>query len=283
MNYMRLSICFLMGLVSMQGSAFAIDTREKEPAKPICATDFESSDKLGLYDRLQRDKLVDVVDDEGVDGSKALRVTYRGNKDGSKRIVDTYKLAKPMDEATLVFDVKFDKDFQFVKGGKLHGLGPDNRVTGGNAMKPDGWSARAMWHSDGLKTYVYCQDKDNKYGQGPDRRLKFKFKKERYYSVSIHVKLNDPVEKANGFVRIYVNGKGIAEDREIQFRAEDGDHTRITHLLFSTFHGGENPSWAPKDKDGNFIDVHAYFDNFAVYEGEHVRKQPGEAGDQSNG
>jgi hypothetical protein len=272
---MRLILLALLGFASVQASTIA-DDRDDKASEPICATDFESRDELGLYDRLQRDKLVTVVDDEGVDGSKAIKVTYRGNKDGSQRIVDTFRLAKPLDEATLVFDVKFDEDFQFVKGGKLHGLGPDNRVTGGHKVKPDGWSARAMWHADGLKTYVYCQDKENKYGQGPDESLHFQFKKQRYYSVCIYVKLNDPVNQSNGVARIYVNGKVVAEDRDIQFRAEGGDHTRITHLLFSTFHGGDSKSWAPKDEDGNFVDVHAYFDNFAVYEGEHVRKKPGQ-------
>jgi hypothetical protein len=249
---------------------------EEDPVRPICATDFESPDELGLYDRLKRDKLVKVVNGKGVAGSKALRVTYRGNKNGSERIVNTFKLPEALDEATLVFDVKFDKDFQFLKGGKLHGLGPDNRVTGGDKVKPDGWSARAMWRDDGLETYVYCQDKDTRWGQKPDRKIEFQFQTQRYYSISIYVKLNDPAEKSNGSMRIYINGKGVAEDRDIRFRAEQGDHTKITHLLFSTFHGGEDPSWAPKDKNGEYKDVYAYFDNFAVYEGLHLRKIPRE-------
>lgn len=270
-------LCLSLLLLCMAPLCLAEEDDAQDAASaPVCATGFESPDELGLYDRLLRDKRVAVVDDEGVDGSKALKVTYRGYKRGSERIVNTYKLARPLDEATLVFDVKFDQDFQFRKGGKLHGLGPDNRVTGGSKMKPDGWSARAMWDEAGLHTYVYCQDKDKKYGQGPDRKLDFKFKKERYYSVCIYVKLNDPVNKSNGSVRIYVNGKGVAYDGKIQFRAEEGEHTKITHLLFSTFHGGDDPSWAPKDKNGDYTDVHAYFDNFAVYEGLHVRKRPGD-------
>lgn len=50
---------------------------------------------------------------------------------------------------------------------------------------------------------------------------------------------------------------------------------KVTHLLFSTFYGGSDPSWAPKDKDGKYMDVHAYFDNLVVYEGLHIRKRPG--------
>lgn len=275
MTGMRWLIFIFPAISSLYGLGVAAAPEKTVQSEPVCATDFESADKLGLYDRLNRDKLVKVVDDEGVEGSKALRVTYRGYKRGSQRVINTFKLARPLDEATLTFDVKFDHDFQFLKGGKLHGLGPDNRVTGGDKMKPDGWSARAMWDDAGLHTYVYCQNKDNKYGQGPDRKTDFHFKKGRYYSVSIHVSINKPVEKANGLVCIYVNGKCVAEDRDIQFRSVAGDHTRITHLLFSTFHGGDSASWAPKDKNGNYTDVHAYFDNFAVYQGKAIRKKPG--------
>lgn len=264
---------FLIAFVT----GIAIPCLAQEQAKePVCATGFESRDALGLYDRLKRDRLVDVVDGEGVAGSKALRVTYRGNKDGSERVVDTFKLPKALDESTLVFDVKFAKGFQFRKGGKLHGLGPDNRVTGGNKVKPGGWSARAMWRKDGLETYVYCQDKEDRFGQQPDEKVEFDFKTQRYYSISICVKLNDPIEASNGHMRVYIDGKLVAEDREIRFRAEDGDHTKITHLLFSTFHGGDSPSWAPKDKNGKYTDVYAYFDNFAVYEGVQIRRKPGE-------
>ena len=275
MNRMRFECLVLSAMTALFWAGVTAASNDPGQDEPICATGFESRDELGLYDRLTRDKLVEVVDDEGVDGSKALKVTYRGTKRGSERIINTFKLSRPLDEATLVFDVKFDEDFQFRKGGKLHGLGPDNRVTGGNKMKPDGWSARAMWDPAGLHTYVYCQNKKNKYGQGPDRKINFDFEKERYYAVSIHVKLNDPIKEANGSVCIYVNDQVVAEDREIQFRALDGDQTKITHLLFSTFHGGDSKGWAPRDKKGKYIDVHAYFDNFAVYEGPHIRKKPG--------
>lgn len=274
MSHMRNAICALLAVSLLLCCTAAFASDQADADKPICATGFEKADELGLYDRLTRNERVEVVDGEGVEGSKALKVTYRGNKRGSERVVNTFKLDKPLDEATLVFDVKFDEDFQFRKGGKLHGLGPDHRITGGNEMKPDGWSARSMWGKKGLNTYVYCQDKERKFGQGPDRKQDFQFETERYYSVSIHVKINNDVKKSNGSVRIYVDGKRVAEDHRIRFRGEDGEHTKITHLLFSTFHGGENPSWAPKDENGEYTDVYAYFDNFAVYEGEHIRHKP---------
>ena len=249
---------------------------DKGKDQPICATDFEASDEHGLYEQLAGHERLDVVEGEGVDGGQGLRATYEGYPRGSQRIVVNHKLPQRLTEATLVYDVKFDKAFQFVRTGKLHGLGPDKKITGGNKMQPDGWSARAVWDRSGVRSYVYCQNKDGKYGQGPDRRHKFDIPKGQYFSVTIYVKLNDPVDRANGVVRIYVNGKGVADHRGIQFRSVDGEKTKISHLLFSTFHGGSSPSSAPKDKDGDYTTVHAYFDNFAVYEGLHVREKPGD-------
>ena len=276
MSTMRVFLITFLCLSTVMASFGAVATEEAAEAVPVCATGFDSPDESGLYRGLTRNKLVEVVEDEGVDGSDALKVTYRGYRRGSERVIQSFKLPRALTEATLVFDVKFDDNFQFTKGGKLHGLGPDNRVTGGDKVKPETWSARAMWHPKSLGTYVYCQDKDNKYGQGPDKSSAFNFEKERYYAVSIYVKLNEPAKQSNGSAMVYVDGKLVSEDHEIQFRSVEGDHTKITHLLFSTFHGGDSKSWAPKDKKGKYVDVHAYFDNFAVYEGEFIRQAPGE-------
>ncbi|MFK7788076.1 MAG: polysaccharide lyase [Phycisphaeraceae bacterium] len=244
------------------------------PKEPLIATDFEQADELGLFKALSKHALLDVVEGEGVDGSKGLRTKYVGYKEGSKRVGVTFDLPKHVMHATLNYDVKFDRDFQFVKGGKMHGLSPDKGITGGKEMKPEGWSARVMWRDRGLNTYVYSQDKNRKYGEGADRTLAHKFRPNRYHAITIYVKLNDPVDKANGSMRIYVDGRGVADHRGIQFRSVEGEHTKISKFLFSTFHGGHDPSWAPKDKNGNYITVYAYFDNFAVYEGLNIRRRP---------
>jgi len=41
--------------------------------------------------------------------------------------------------------------------------------------------------------------------------------------------------------------------------------------MISTFHGGHDPSWAPKDADGTFTTVHARFDDFKVMAGNNGR------------
>jgi hypothetical protein len=79
-----------------------------------------------------------------------------------------------------------------------------------------------------------------------------------------------------GNERIVVNHnlpeRGLEYSFNIQFRGVAGDSTLISKLLFSTFHGGNTENYAPKDEEGNFTTVYAYFDNFAVYRGEYIRK-----------
>lgn len=221
-------------------------------------------------------KHLEVVEGEGVHGGRALKVTYEGGERGSERVTARYPFGERGLEYTLMYDVKFDKDFQFVKGGKLHGLGPDSPITGGKAMRPDGWSARVTFKEEGkVKSYLYCQNKDGQYGESvysPD----FQFETGKYYAVSLHIKLNKKSSESDGFAHIHINGNRIIEHDGVRFRGEEGEKTLISNFLFSTFHGGHEPQWAPRDTEGNFTDVHAYFDNVAVYRGKAVRNEPGE-------
>tara|TARA_Y100000589_G_scaffold247812_1_gene235777 strand:- start:387 stop:1214 length:828 start_codon:yes stop_codon:yes gene_type:complete len=238
---------------------------------------FDTPSDAGLYARLKHHKYLDVVPDLGTDHSPVLKATYKSSKIGSERIVVRYPLNERGMEYTLLFDVKFDKEFQFVKGGKMHGLGPDRPITGGNPMKPTGWSARMMFHkNDEIQTYLYCQNKTGKYG----RTLKnpnFKFEKNKFYAISYHVRVNDN-GKQNGFAHIYIDGKPIIQHNEIEYRASDDPSTLISQFMFSTFHGGHSPSNAPRDEDGNYKDVYAYYDNLAVWKGQFVKDKPGPIG-----
>jgi len=237
---------------------------------------FETPREDGLYKLLANSQHLKVTEGDGVHSGRALKAVYEGSERGSERITARYKLGERGMEYTLNYDVKFDEDFQFVKGGKLHGLGPDSPITGGKAMRPDGWSARVTFKEEGtVRSYLYCQNKDGQYGTGvysPD----FQFEKGKYYAVSLHLKLNQKPSESNGFAHIYINGKRIIKHDRVCFRGEEGEETLISTFLFSTFHGGHEPQWAPRNLPGDFTDVHAYFDNISVYRGKEVRIKPGE-------
>lgn len=246
-----------------------------KPDGPVLAEDFENASDSGLYAALAGHRLLEVVPGAGVDGGAALRAAYQGYDQGSRRIVLQYPLGASGTEFTLNYDVRFHEDFQFTRGGKLHGLAPENRVTGGNRVVPDGWSARVNFSGDGgVRTYLYSQRQDGTYGDSVGNGG-FRFVKGRYHAVSLHLGLNDSADRVNGFARIHVDGELLVEHDDVQFRAVDTEASLISHLHISTFHGGNRPLWAPRDESGEYTTVYADFDNFAIYRGERVRTAPG--------
>lgn len=262
---------FLIAAFVALNLSMGIFAREnKADANLVFIEDFERPLSGGLYQQLDEDTHLEVTEGVGVGGGRGLKATFEGGPRGSERITARHKLGERGLEYTLNYDVKFDHDFQFVKGGKLHGLGPDSPITGGRSMQPGGWSARVTFKEEGsIRSYLYCQNKDGQYGTGV-ANPHFRFEKGRYYSVSLHVKLNGNASASDGFAHIYVDGDLVVQHDGVRFRGQDGDDTLISQFLFSAFHGGHEPHWAPKDSSGSYANVHAYFDNIAVHRGKWV-------------
>jgi hypothetical protein len=236
-----------------------------QAANPLYQVDFDKR-RSSIASKITAHRYIQLVPTGGVNGTPGIRVAYVGSTRGSERVVMQFDLAKKVKEAYLGYHVLFEQDFQFVRGGKLHGLGPADPAVGGEKVDPDTWSARLMFGSDGaLKTYNYHQRLKGVYGQGVAVR-RFQFKKDRWYRINYHVKLNDPPQ-ANGFVRVLVDGKPLLEEEGLRFRGKDSSKTLIQRFLFSTFHGGSSKSYAPKTAKGALTTVHARFDNFSVYPG----------------
>ncbi|MEK6233411.1 MAG: hypothetical protein N2C14_01740, partial [Planctomycetales bacterium] len=184
--------------------------------------------------RILRNKHVRRAVGGGRKGTDGVRVEYVGSERGSERVVMQFILPTAVTEASLSYDVLFEDDFQFVRGGKLHGLGPADPVVGGEKVEPDGWSARLMFLEQGkLRIYNYHQNLGKKYGEGPTA-AKFRFEKNRFYRITHHVRLNDPPSASNGFAHVYVDGERLVENNELRFRAVGGPHTLIRRFLVNT-------------------------------------------------
>lgn len=225
--------------------------------------DFEDGFGDGLAGVLQENSFIEAAPGAGRDGSDGIRVTYQGYEQGSERVVALYPLDGHAESVRLHFDVRFEPDFQFVKGGKLHGVGPARRVTGGRPRVPEGWSSRIMFQDEGhVSTYFYDQDVEKLWGAG-NLSAEAVFLPGHWHHVELETMLNTPGE-ADGLARIRVDGREVVRSEGVEFRGTGGPETLIQKFLFSTFHGGNTPEWAPVDKQGKPTTVYAWFDNFAV-------------------
>lgn len=222
---------------------------------------FDSTTESCIYQNfLQKERLS--IGRYDNDRSISGRVSYSGIG-GHGGTVFLCPLPVKSAKYTLVFDVRFDRNFDFVKGGKLLGLGPQKIMSGGNGTDPKGWSARVIFLRDGgVGLYYYHQDQKGRLGDIV-RADGFSFELERSYRVRMDLTLNSAPQVADGVIQLFVDGKQLAEKKEIRFRAV-GDEALISKFLFSTFHGGSTDAWAPKNPDGTLKTVHAYFDNISL-------------------
>ena len=176
----------------------------------------------------------------------------------------------------LQYRVKFEGEFDWVKGGKLPGLFGGERPGGGvvsGGHKPDGtdgFSTRFMWE-DGGKAMLYAYHMGQPDSYGDNIHLKYsngkrvQFKAGQWYELTQHVKLNTP-GKANGFVHVWLDDKIVLDRNDLAFRAIES--IGIDGLYFSNFFGGSDAGWAPK------TDQHISFDGFIVSQKELKSYEP---------
>jgi hypothetical protein len=160
-----------------------------------------------------------------------------------------------VDEATLSYSLRFSPGFPFVKGGKLPGLYGGKGNTGGKIPNgADGFSTRFMWVQNGAGVlYPYLPTSvrvGSTFGRGS-----FYFHPGTWQRLEQHVRLNTP-GASDGEIDVTLDGAVVLRQSGLRFR--DIPSLKINGILFSTFFGGADASWAaPSDC---FID----FANFTV-------------------
>jgi N-sulfoglucosamine sulfohydrolase len=101
-------------LLAMTGQQSAAGT-------PVLAMDFETAIPGGPAEHLLKHEKLTLAPGAGVGNSNGLRAEYRGYDRGSERIVTHVFLPEPGYEFSLNYDVRFDRDFQFVKASPTAG------------------------------------------------------------------------------------------------------------------------------------------------------------------
>jgi len=248
----------------------------------LFAQDFDGS-PLGLYSgkRLAADwgKLIwhsgfdegrARIVDAGAESGRALEITYTaggiGPSAGASFKTDIPKRASATGlpaELYLSYDVQFAPGFDFVKGGKLPGLCGYNvdkksregcNTGGGFPDGYDGWSARGMWRAGGaLENYVYNASQKKFYGDS--ERWGVSAKPGRWHAVQHRVVMNTPGQK-DGILEAWMDGQKVLSLTGVEYRKTN--RIGVNLFYFSTFFGGNTPSWAPA------TDQTIRYDNFVI-------------------
>ncbi|OAQ40298.1 hypothetical protein A5893_04920 [Pedobacter psychrophilus] len=161
----------------------------------------------------------------------------------------------------LTYDVKFDKDFDFGKGGKV-GFGL--RVGDGNtgcdkANDGNGGSARLMWYtSDGttkFKPYMYYFDMPENCGDNMVSNAFYpkegSIEKGKWYNIKIYVKSNNANQK-DGMIKVSIDGN-IVLDQPIRWTANNAKRF-INKLSNDTFRGGSGNDWKTDNTGYIYLD-----------------------------
>lgn len=188
--------------------------------------------------------------------------SYIPSSSGTPYVGRRFNLSHPVSEATLTFDMKLDKDFEFIKGGKMHGLAGGTATTGCRPVDANGWSVRMMWRETGRPVlYIYHQDRKARCGDDTPVFSNFNFKPETWYKISLYVKLNSAIGSRDGIVSLYIDETKQAEANGLNLTGNL--NKKIEYFLYSSFYGGNDPSWSPSKT------TIAFYDNFEVNEGLH--------------
>jgi len=170
-------------------------------------------------------------------------------------------------QVTFEYDVYFEDDFDFVKGGKLPGLFGGEYGCSGGRDNDECFSTRYMFRENGFgELYLYLNNSNLVYNYcdmpniicNPNfgdsiGRGSFKFEKNKWTKLSQTIKLNS-INNSDGEIIINVNDLQVIYLNNTVFRIYN--NTNFMGVFFDTFFGGGDPSFAtPKDQ-------YIYYKNF---------------------
>lgn len=148
------------------------------------------------------------------------------------------RLPAPVGAACLAYRVRFPDGFAFARGGKLPGLFGGSAPAGCRPAT-DGFSARLMWREHGAgELYLYHPGMPGPCGS---RLGRWRFTPGRWTTIEQEVVL------AEGRVRVWIDGRMALDWAGLDLGP------RIDGVIFSSFFGGNDASWAsPVDQAARF-------------------------------
>lgn len=146
------------------------------------------------------------------------------------------------DKLGFTFSVRFSEDFDFRRGGKLHGIYGGRANTGRKIPNgEDGFSVRVVWKENGYgAVYAYLPTSKNGFGTLFGIRS-WQFVPNKDTELSLWIRLNQP-HRNDGEIALWVNNKMVMHQADLTFRTSHD--LKIDGFLGNTFFGGSDPSWA---------------------------------------
>jgi hypothetical protein len=251
------------------GLATGAASAERARQTTLKFEDFESgqarrASNTSFADQVGRSDDASIVNAGGKAG-KVYRLkleagTIHGNPSGNHGVVAMVSLPRQVDNACIRYRVRFGKNFDWSKGGKLPGLSgvapgvsPTTPAGGGNPGDK-GWSGRLMWGSGGsISSYMYYPEQPYTYGQGFNWSRKVS--DGRWHSLRQCYVMNT-VGKENGVLRAWLDGAQVLNRTDFVYRRKNSVH--ISHMMWSIFRGGATMDWAGRR------DSHIDFDRVRI-------------------
>ncbi|KAM0790930.1 hypothetical protein ACM66B_004237 [Microbotryomycetes sp. NB124-2] len=206
--------------------------------------------------------------------------SYSSSKGGGGGVgglhLGVYGDASDIQRTLVSYEVAFDKEFAFVKGGKLPGAfgGSQSEGCTGGEQSVKCFSLRLMWRDNGAgEVYAYIPRYDALCAKGSSaecndvygvslNRGSWTFKTGSWMRVVQFATLNtkpDPNKtQANGQLALYVDGELAFERSDIVYRLNS--NVTFSSFLISSFFGGSTEDYASQGG-------RSYYRNFEFYAG----------------
>lgn len=189
------------------------------------------------------------------------------NREIDHKMLLDWRFDEKVAEIYFSYRTRTSSNFTPVKGGKLPGLCGGECPTGGRPSTDSelegkrnnpvgnaiGWSGRGMWRRNGhLVQYLYYPDQVSEYGT--DFRYSLNqsdvyISDGMWHTIENRIKMNDP-GKSNGVFEAWYDGRKVLSLDNVRYR--DSYDYGIDLLRFTTYFGGHDESWAPKQN----VEIH---------------------------
>lgn len=157
------------------------------------------------------------------------------------------------------YQLMFEENFDWSKGGKLPGLTtyPDTPTGCIDNSDFDGNSVRYMWRENGqLFLYLYYPEKKERCGDYYTMSPPFYFAPGTWYTLTQEVYLNN-IGLSDGYIKVWIDGVLSLSLSNLVLR-RSGDLYE-DDIKMDCFRGGSDSSWA------SLKDSYVYFDEFKLY------------------